>query len=70
MPYAPGDFDELVRKVDDTEYRLAHIQVHDDMYLALASLSRLFEREMIRPEHVLAVVQLVADKHRDLKKSE
>jgi hypothetical protein len=33
MPYAAADFDDLVKKVDDTEYRLAHIQVHDDMYL-------------------------------------
>lgn len=66
MTYAAADFDDLVKKVDDAEYRLAHIQVHDDMYLSLASLSKLFERETIKPEHVLAVVQLVAQKHRDL----
>lgn len=70
MPYAPADFDELVRKVDDGEYRLAHLQVHDDMYLALASLTKLFVREMITPEHVFAVVHLVADRHRGLKRSE
>ena len=69
MPYAPIDFEELAQKVPDAQYRLAALQVHDDMYLAVASLTKLFGPEAVTPERVFTVVVLMNAKHAQLTKN-
>jgi hypothetical protein len=62
MPYAHIDFEDLVKQVSDEQLRLAAIQVHDDMYLAVASLTKLFGAEAVTPERVFTIVELVQAK--------
>jgi len=58
MTYADIDFEELVHKTEDAEYRRAAIHVHDDMLIAAASLRKLFGTEAATPERVFTVVEL------------
>ena len=66
MPYEPIDFNELIKKFDDETYRLAAIQVHDDLMLAIASITTLFGKEAVTPERALEVAARVSARHAQL----
>jgi hypothetical protein len=70
MPYERTNFDELVKDVPDEKFRLAAIQVHDNLYLAIASITTLFGKEAVTPERALEVEARMSARYAQLSSAE
>ena len=68
MPYDNVHFDDLAQQFNDKDYRLAALEVHDEMRLAAASITKLFGSNEVTPERVLAVLSLTSARYARLQK--
>ena len=69
MPYESIDFDDRAQQFTDKDYRLAAIQIHDEMLLAIASIKKLFGEMEVTPERAFVVQRLTSDRYVKLKES-